>query len=246
MSNKPNYLDPIFGELLTQISDDEFLFKANSTEVVKVVKNWASNRTECQHKINEICETLQNGTYVHGMIYIAEVNINNQFQYVIYDGNHRLCALKKYNKSTNVFVNLLRNCSDINALQKRFKTINHLSPVPEIYKIFDDPDQKVIKEIIEDTVNLICKRFPKHISLANIPNKPNFNRGNLTDKLYNYLSDCGKCNLSSEELFRLIMELNNQYMLGSRIKLKNYSKKMKDKCEKTKCFLFLKDFTEDL
>lgn len=186
---------------ILSINNNEKIYVINSV-VLNYIKQWRFNRPPDMNRVEEIKKSIQNDTYVQGIIYIAE--INNEF--VCYDGNHRREALKTF--TGDILVNVLFNTTD-KIIEERFKIINSSNPVPELY--LDDPNTtNDIKLSIVNCVQRLCKNFKEFSSVSSRCKRPNFNRDTLTDYLY---SICKNNNLllSSDELYDTLMKVNNFY-----------------------------------
>ena len=238
-----------FGILLTKISDNEGLYLTSSKNLIKYTKRWKFNRPPDEKRVKDIVKIINDTNHVEGIIYIAEVFAKNKsINYVCYDGNHRREALEDINKNINVLVNLKRKCSR-EELKKKFIILNSGNPVPELYIDNNKSDIGALKLNIEELVKKICSEFTKYQSTSRNPIKPNFNRDNLTDILYKYFTNNKIYNINLENIFKQILELNKNYSKGEKINLsdtKKYSKHMIERAEKNGCYLFLKDFIEDL
>ena len=132
-------------------------------------------------KINEIKKTIHNNTYINDPIYISEIiSKDKSIKYLCYDGNHRREALKKYPEK-KILVHLLRSAHN-DEIIKRFTIMNSGCPVPELFLEKTDEELKIM---IKELIKFFCVNWKKHKSNSKNPRKPNFNRDNLMDILYN-------------------------------------------------------------
>lgn len=233
----------IFGQLLHQYDENEGLYLTNSKTLVKHIQNWKYNRPQDQARIGEICDYIQNTKRVEGIIYIGQLlDKNKNISYVCYDGNHRLKALSQLEEEYKVVVNVLFYTTDYN-IKLRFESINKANPVPEIYI---EEESVTTEEKIEilNIVKRISEKWPKHQSSSRNPKRPNFNRDKLTDQI----SDVLKTNkgYKEEEIWKRIIELNQKYKDGYKLDVKNISSRITNKCKNNDCYIFLKNFTQDL
>jgi len=232
-----------FGKRLHSYNDDEHLFLTNSKQLINFTQNWKFNRPQDPTRIEEICEYIEKTNNIDGIIYIGQLIKNKTISYVCYDGNHRRSALEKLEKEYYVLVHVLCNTTDFN-IKDRFEILNKSNPVPDIY-IREETDNNV-KIMITELVKKITEQWPKHQSGSKKPQRPNFNRDNLTEKLDDILKK--KCiddmdNIDS--IWNRILQLNKLYKDFYKDNV-DISQKIMKKCNKNDCYLFLKEFTLDL
>ena len=224
-------------------SSNEKLYLLDAKTLYNHTESWRHNRPASQKRVAEIEETIQNGTYVDNIIYLAEIiDENKKRSLVCYDGNHRREALRNSN-GQRVLVNIIFNSSD-EEIKQRFIILNQSNPVPELYTT--ETDNTELRSIIEDCVERLMIRFPKNVSASRNPRKPNFNRDKLTDELFEFVRDKHVVSLSGESLYNSTMKLNSVYESGKHISLDKISKSIVKKVKMTGCYLFLKDFRADL
>lgn len=224
-------------------SSNEKLYLLDAKALYNHTEIWRHNRPASQKRVAEIEETLQNGTYVDNIIYLAEIiDENKKRSLVCYDGNHRREALRN-SSGQQVLVNIVFNSSD-EEIKQRFIILNQSNPVPELYTT--ETDNTELRGIIEDCVGRLMVRFPKNVSGSRNPRKPNFNRDKLMDELYEFVRDRNVVSLSGESLYNSLMGLNSVYESGKHISMDKLSKSVVKKVGSTGCYLFLKDFREDL
>ena len=84
------------------------------------------------------------------------------------------------------------------------------------------------------------------MSTSKNPRKPNYNRDKLMDILYEKLKYTDISLLSSNNIYNKILKLNQQYANKIHIDHSNFTKSIMKKCIKNGCYIFLKNFTEDL
>jgi hypothetical protein len=231
------------GKSVFRYSDNEYLYIIDGSILKKRVKSWKYNRPPDNAKITEIVKTVERDgkDNIEGMIYVALIDGN----FVCYDGNHRLEALKLMKGKKYAIVNLLIVNND-DEIKKRFVEINKANPVPEIYTLDSDDNLEKMKESLEKVVTNLSMSYSKFMSPSKNPQRPNTNKNILMDKLYNRYKSCDASKISSDKIYNDIIKLNACYAKNKHINHKKFSKKMLDKCKKHGCYLFLKDFTEDL
>jgi len=235
----------IFGKLLYTINNKEQLFLTNSKNLTAHVKGWKYNRPSEENRIKEINEYLNKYGKVEGIIYVAEIIEDKEIKYVCYDGNHRREALVLNDKTYDILVQVMWDVK-FEKIKEHFINLNKGNPVPELYLVKDDNlEMEKLKNKIHNVVKKISQTWPKNQSTSKSPKRPNYNRDKLVEQLYNYLTN-NNFEYNEEELFTAIIDLNNNYKNGHHINHTKYPGKIIAKCRKTGCYLFLKDFTEDL
>ena len=232
----------LFQNLLYSYNDREHVYLVRGNELYSATSIWKYNRPVNVSRVYEIEKTIETGTYVDNIIYIAElVNEDKSVSYVCYDGNHRREAHR--NSPDFVLVNVLFNSSD-EEIKNRFYVLNQSNPVPELY--LENGDNQSLRDIVEDCVERIITRFPKNVSTSRRPQRPNFNRDHLIDELYDWIKEKSVVSMTGKNLFDRLMELNEVYASGKHLRLDKLSNGIIKRVDKTGCYLFLKDFKEDL
>ena len=230
--------------LIYRYNPSEELYLCPSSDL-KGVEMWKYNRPPDQARVDEIKSYIDKTGVVDGIIYIAEIERGGCIKYVCYDGNHRRLALKAGLEDKRVMVHLLLNADD-SVIKDRFVALNMANPVPELYMIEGDEEMlERVKSVVNDVVRDLVRLFPKHVSTSKSPNRPNFNRDQMVDKLGKYMIENKMFEIGRGELIKKLLELNVKYMGGYGASGK-ISKRIMNKCKKNKCYLFLKDFVEDL
>lgn len=231
------------GKKLFTYSKNEFLYMSDGTFLREKVKTWKYNRPPDNMKIHEIVKVIEenNRHTIEGLIYVAYID----GEFVCYDGNHRLEALKLLKNKKLSLVNVMVVKSD-EEIKRRFVELNKSNPVPELYTISSTPSSEKMREIVENVVESICKTYPKFRSSSANPRRPNFNKDTITDLLYKKYKDEDCNRLNASKIFELILKLNLEYSQNKHITHSKFSEGIMKKCKKGGCYLFLKDFTEDL
>lgn len=235
----------MFGKTLYNFSPTdnvEELFLGNPSHLKHVIQ-WKHNRPPDMDRVAEIKQYIQRTKRVDGIIYLAELNIDGKITYVCYDGNHRRLALADAQSSFQVLIHVLWNASDA-LIRERFVNINKANPVPELY-LDDSSHNEHLKVLIQDVVHDVCKLFPSHVSTSKCPKRPNFNRDVLTEKLWMYFKERSVYEFCPKSLIKQILNLNIRYMQSKSITSK-LSEIILKKCRQNRCFLFLKNFIDDL
>lgn len=227
----------IFGKLINQHSKNESLYLSNSLLINKHVTSWKFNRPCDESRIEEIKNDITSHGIVEGIIYVAEIlGDNKELQYVCYDGNHRREATSRLNESYNMYIQVMWDATH-DLIKDKFIRLNTANPVPELYINNDENDEHKRVKVL-NVVQMISKKFPKHQTASNKPQKPNFNRDKLTEYIWNNLNIN---NMNDEEVFNRLLQLNEKY---SHYKF-NINEKIINKCKKNNCYLFVNDFSND-
>lgn len=231
------------GTKLFKYSDNEYLYMSDGSFLIENVTTWKYNRPSDNMKITEIVNLIEenNRNTIEGIIYLAYID----GKYVCYDGNHRLEALKLLNTKKLVLVNIFLAKND-EQIKARFVEINKSNPVPELYTVSGGEDIEKLKKIIENVVDNICKTYSKYRSPSKNPRRPNFNKDKLIEKMYEKYSGSDVSKISTSQIYDKILQLNLEYSKERHMKHSKFSDSIIKKCKKGGCYLFLKDFTEDL
>nr|QBK86238.1 MAG: hypothetical protein LCMAC102_00330 [Marseillevirus LCMAC102] len=236
--------DRIFGQLICQYNNKEFLYLSDKKNIMDYISIWQYNRPIDETRIQVIKEYIEKQKYVDGIIYVAEFQENKKISYNCYDGFHRLKALQLIKDDLKIIVHVTYQAT-VDQIKSKFKALNSAISVPELY--LDETNDETIqslKIIIEEVVEYICKKWSKYQSISKRPQRPNFNRDNLKDQLYDYINQPSHIGVNASRLIKAIDKLNEDY---SNRKFVNTSQKVISKCKKMGCFLFLKRyFTDDL
>lgn len=240
-------MDNLFGQKIIEYNTGEIIFLSSSNIFSKCqCTNWEHNRPCDEKRIDEIYQDIVKCQKIDGIIYIAQVIKNDNIDYICYDGNHRRLALERYQNDIPILISVIFNASN-NQIVRNFVKLNKSCPVPTLYIDKKDRHNTIIKNIIYNVVKYFTDNYPKYISTSRNPQRPNFNRDNFIDKLYTFIKQ-HKINLDQEELLDYLLDINKQYKLlvdNNQI-VPKISQRVKDKCDKYKLYLFVKDFSDDL
>ena len=98
-----------------------------------------------------------------------------------YDGNHRRNALLNLPKNYKVLVNILEN-PPFEYLKEKFVSLNKCVPVTELFLNLDENKQDTVDKVMDVTEHF-CKLWKSHRKTSPNPNRPNFNREMLQEKI---------------------------------------------------------------
>jgi hypothetical protein len=188
------------------------------------IKRWKHNRPPDDARVEEIREWIQTTKRVDGLIYLACVD--NEL--VCYESNHRREALKGVDGLHNILVDMMWDVTD-DQVKSEFFRLNKAISVPELF-VTEQTDVRV--EDLLQCVDGFCKNYAALKSNSRNPQRPNFNRDNFMQDLYQIVLDSG---LGLEESMRRILQFNHDLRGRDTSKL---SKTVIDKCERTGMWLF--------
>jgi hypothetical protein len=188
------------------------------------IKRWKFNRPPDIDRVYEINECMKKTGHIDGIIYIAL--IDNEL--VCYESNHRREALKGLENIKHILVDIIWNATD-DIIKQEFIRLNKAVCVPELYI---DKTIEIDLDKLRIAVDDFCKLYKCHKVTSGKPNRPNFNRDNLTDDLYLILKEN---KISLEELLLKLTDYNKKLLLKDKTKL---SEKIIEKCTASGLWLF--------
>jgi len=260
----PSVLKATFSscEIIHSYSETHILVKIKMNDFLSSpIANWQYNRppdlVRCQH----IAQHIYNSKSIVETMFYLSFN-NKKCMYDVIDGIHRITALKiiqvnnakkldlldDYNNNNNSFgndynavwfyesfviVNIRFNSKE-GELIDFFKDINKSNPVPDIY-VRDASREK--KEIIETLANDWQIKYSKHFSHTSHPNKPNINRDRFIDLLSELYERFHICPENKHILQENLEKMN--IFLKQHHNRKKITPKIIQKCNETKCWLFI-------
>lgn len=188
------------------------------------IKRWKYNRPPDESRIAEIRDHILKTKRVDGILYLA--CINNEI--VCYEANHRREAMKGIEGLHNILVDMMWDTSD-EIIKQEFLRLNKAVSVPEL---FLEEKSEISYEELRDIVDEFCKNYKSLQSPSKHPQRPNFNRDNFMDELYQIIKETG---LTPEQVIHKLTILNTQLRLKDKSDL---SKTILEKCERTGLWLF--------
>jgi len=232
--------------ILHKINSKESLYLVNSKVIESHIHPWKYNRPVDKNRVVAIAEYICNKDFVDGIIYCA--NIVEEYDNVLYcfDGLHRLNALKSIDKNYKIFLYILDGVTH-EYVKEKFIALNQSAPVADIYMLNSNNHIDNIKAIVHNIITYLKIQFPNHISNSKNCKKPNFNYNILFNELCNYLLESGLVNINYQELLDKIMKINIVYKYNNELHIKlKLSSIVLNKCKKNNCYLFIKNFIEDI
>jgi hypothetical protein len=188
------------------------------------IKKWKHNRPPDKDRVAEIHTYMKESKRVDGLIYLACVDK----ELVCYESNHRREALVGLTDVQSILVDILWDATD-DMVKAEFMRLNKAVSVPELY--VDDTAIVEVGELIRlrDT---FCDRFKTLKVNTGRPNAPNFN----SDMVMNEFHRVMKENKMGPTVFwDKLLDLNTRMATRDHSKL---SPKIREKCEKSGCWLF--------
>ncbi len=191
------------------------------------IKRWKYNRPPDESRIAEIREHLIKFKRVDGIIYLA--CINNEI--VCYEANHRREAMKGVDGLHNILVDMMWNTTD-EVIKQEFLRLNKAVSVPEL---FIEEKPIITYEELRDIVEEFCSNYKPMLSTRPHPQRPNFNKNNFMDDLYQIIKET---KISPEELIDKLTLLNRQLQISDKSDL---SPTVVKKCEENGLWLFARN-----
>jgi hypothetical protein len=187
------------------------------------IQTWRYNRPPDATRVAEIREKMTEIKHLDGLINLAYIPKEGL---VCYEGNHRRLALVPEVKY--VLCDILWDAAT-EQVEAEFRRLNKCIPVPDIY-VSNDANHKLE---IQEAVASFCKKYALYASASPKPNRPNFNRDNLTDQFSRL---CDELKMTPAVLMEKLGELNHEYST------KDHSRvppKIVEKCRQNGLWLFV-------
>lgn len=188
------------------------------------IKRWKFNRPPDVERISEIHDFMKVSGRMDGVIYLAFCD--NEL--VCYESNHRREALKGLDNVADILVDIIWNVTD-DIIKEEFIRLNKAVSVPELYI---DKNIEIDLNNLRKAVDDFCSLYKSHKVTSGRPNRPNFNRDNLTDDFYSIMKDT---KMSLDEFLLKLTEHNKKLLLKDKSKL---SEKIIEKCSASGLWLF--------
>ena len=163
---------------------------------------------------------------VDGLIYLACID----HQLVCYESNHRREALREEmpNDMAQILVDVLWDATD-EMIKAEFFRLNKAVSVPDLF--IDTTTEESISAVLT-AVNGFCSKYPKLQSPSGRPQRPNYNRDNLTQEFVRLMKEL---HISADELLVRLERLNQKMAEVSHHRL---SETVVQKCKASGLWLF--------
>ena len=240
--------------VLRHEDSNDFVMIVKVNELLNAkIKNWHCNRPPDKIRCNEIARWFHNNNAkINTAFYMFYDNLKRRFE--IFDGIHRLTALKKmkedmewggefgttYSKMEHQYVTVFMyfNTTEGQVIDL-FKSLNKSISVPELY-LKDQKEEK--RRIIEGICKEWSKKYKKNFSASANPISGNINRDtfiDILDKLYDkYEIDETNANVLKEKLDVANTKISFDF-LNSKTTSKERDAYLRCKSSGLGCYLFL-------
>ena len=187
------------------------------------VKQWKYNRPPDITRIPEIHDWMKQFRRMDGVLNLAYI-IGEGL--VCFEGNHRRLALEGLD--IPVFADIVWDATH-ETVTHEFRRLNKSVTVPDLY-VVETP--ATLRVELEDAVTDFRKKFKIMESTSPRPNRPHYNRDNLTNEFTRLQKELV---IPVGELMTRIYALNEYYGENDKSKL---SEKVRKKCEASGLWLF--------
>ncbi len=162
---------------------------------------WKHNRPSDPERVAEIREFMKESKRVDGLIYLACVNQH----LVCYESNHRREALREGMPAdmAQILVDVMWDATD-DTVKSEFFRLNKAVSVPDLY--VDNTGEDSVTSVLA-AVTTFCSRYPKLQSPSGRPQRPNYNRDNLTQEFVRVMKEL---RIPPEELLVRLERLNEE------------------------------------
>ena len=238
-------------DIINQYNENHFLCNCKIDNIIDFnICNWEYNRPPDQIRVSDISNYIHKGGPMDWVIYCTYISKIGEISKIeVYDGMHRISAIKDYINMYELSLNTrckLRDASILISIKinptlgeiiDAFQNINKCVSIPELYidksLIIEGFNIKknIIEEITQDWVNSFKPHFKSSIRAI----IPNINRDvfiDIIDKIY----DDKK--IKTKNQLENILNAANTHIKNNRANFKCTETAL-NKCKKTGCFLFM-------
>ena len=190
------------------------------------ITSWKFNRPPDTERVAEIRSFMKESKRVDGLIYLACID----HQLVCYESNHRREALREDmpEDMAHILVDVLWDASE-DMIKSEFFRLNKAVSVPDLY--VDNSTEDSIENVLK-VINTFCSKYPRLLSTSGRPQRPNYNRDNLTQEFVRLMKEL---HISADELLVRLERLNQQMAEVSHDRL---SETVVQKCTASRLWLF--------
>ena len=237
--------------IINQYNENHFLCNCKIDNIIDFnICKWEYNRPPDYIRVSDIGEFIHKGGPIDWIIYCTYISKIGEISKIeIYDGMHRISAIKDYINIYELTQNTrctLRDQSILISIRinptlgetiDAFQNINRCVSIPDLYidnsSIIEGFNTKknIIEEIIQDYTNKFKPHFKSSIRAV----IPNINRDifiNIIDKIYDFYKIKYKNQLEN------ILNMANLHIQNDISNIK-YTENALNKCKKTGCYLFI-------
>ncbi len=238
---KTQYKDTILGKcvLLREENTGLLGYKIINVQWNEHTKNnidaWKGNRIHDDDRVDEIYNAIKQGEYVPKNLHVAKSKDGTK--YVCFDGNHRRHVFNRFleeGTSHNVDI-VIMDTNDDMAIHTCFKNLSKSLTIPEM---LTGEIKKDIHEHIEKLFQKYKTLYKDFFKTSPMPHRPHINSSFFQEAVNRY---CVKTNSSIEDIERLLIKKNNEYIEKSKDTnwRKQYKENVLEKCDKNKFYLFI-------
>jgi hypothetical protein len=197
--------NPIYKAIVFENTEYE-KYICDSKLLIENIKSWAYNRKVDEQHVNAIFKQLESMSMPHliGSIKLVKDKLTNSL--TLLDGQHRVMALTKFERSINIEVDVYISEDDIEIHELFMKANNNKNVTLE-----DIPEKKVI-EIIDKMLEIWPKNIKTHESHRAY--KPNITKREFYDALKEHITKTSSLhNKSTQSIVKNIININSQLSL---------------------------------
>jgi hypothetical protein len=202
--------------------------------IFNYVKNWSRNRSQDQHRVDEMYDTYIKTKHLHFFLHLA---FDKEEKMVCYDGNHRFKVLEKLLENNNIdpmiFISVIWQCNYTDIFED-FQNLNKQNVVPELYinqLKYSEAFTKTVEKFVNNYTNNNYKPFVK---TSNNPKAPHFNINHFKEDIIKIYEKLPK---EKQEL-SIIQDGLNKYENYIKNSIADIKNKSYDKCNKYNFWLF--------
>ena len=225
----------------------EYLCMCSLSSLDKFV-NWECNREPDEEKVKEIIQSIKQ--QIHTPQVIFAFLPENSRKYIIWDGGHRMKAMKcmyqsgdreeleKYMKGR--FMVSIVKTGDEEYIKKRFTDVNKSTPLPRLYK---EPNKDLFTKGYIHMMKNFEKQFRQKYKChktSNKPQLPNYNSSAVCDNVDIMIRECQQdlSKVTEQLLLQIFHEINcefKQFVLENPTYVSAHKKSQADKFD---CYIF--------
>jgi hypothetical protein len=232
-------------------ANGDMLYFMQSDKLCEATIDWKHNRPVEDYRIGPIVEYIKEHSTIDGSIYVGEVfdNDNDDPDYVVYDGAHRVHAFQELDEPIEVEVRL--KCDTTHEqIFEHFGVLNRSKPVSDLYLCGTSKEHTDAIKLVQHIRDLFVRKYPTHISNNRHSNRPNITQAKLDDELFKFIKSHGLLWKTPVHIFNLFMAFNDALKYKHATYFKQNKRdnvaKMLQKCANSGCYLFMIDFTNKI
>jgi hypothetical protein len=237
--------------IINQYNENHFLCNCKIDNIIDFnICKWEFNRPPDNIRVSDISNYIHKGGSIDWIIYCTYISKIGEISKIeVYDGMHRISAIKEYIHMYELSLNTrcaLRDSSILISIKinptlgetiDAFQNINRCVSIPELYidKSLIIEGINIKKNIIEEIIQDWTNRFKSHFKSSMRTIIPNINRDifiDIIDKIYDYYE------IKTKHQLENILNSANTHIKNNISNIK-YTEPALNKCKKTGCYLFM-------